>query len=70
MLNSDFRRANQHCSIKQMVTIDEDLLNQHKRSMKREYSNLLEKDPIVAQKVKIDYILPKLVETFKSPSRS
>ena len=53
-----------------MVTIDEDLLNQHKRSMKREYSNLLEKDPIVAQKVKIDYILPKLVETFKSPSRS
>lgn len=69
-LNSDFKRANKYYSVKQRVTIDEELLNQHKKTMKREFSNLMDKDPIAAQKVKIDYSLPKLVETFKSPSRS
>ena len=69
-LNSGFNRANKHYSIKHEISIDEAMLKEHKKKMKQDYSTLLESDPKIAKKVKNDYTLPKLVETFKSPSRS
>ena len=68
VIRSDMKRARERNSVKDLTTIDEHL-KQHKKRITRDLSDL---DPKMAEKVKLERIMPvkDIHANFKSPTRN
>ena len=71
VIRSDMNRANNRNSVKDLSTIDEHM-KQHKKRVTRDLSNLNQVDPKIAEKVKLERIMPvrDIHSNYKSPSRA